>query len=323
LGGLDDLVHLYRWDLDRTYLDTDIHSVRGLVRTAMERATDKRNVPGATTLMRELARCDPSARVTVLSGSPTQLRQVLTDKLALDGVRIDALILKDNLGNLRRGRLRAVRGQIGYKLPELLRQRIGVPAAAGETLFGDDTESDAWVYATYAEALAGRLPAKELADLLVLGGAYPDQIDAALASLARLESSPRVEEAFIHLDRRSPLSRFDGLGPLVAPVFAWMQAACRLHARGRLDDRGLVNVIRHNAEEASLAAVQVAGLLQDAARRGLADSATLLRVIEASTELQPIRKPAIQSLSHTFGDLPPQVPALDLRGWLQREIPRS
>src|SRR5688572_27558652 len=92
-------VHIYRWDLDRTYLDTEIHSVRGLVRAAFETAADKKTVPGAAALLKAVVAHDPEARIYVLSGSPTQMRAVLEQKLALDGVRIDGLFLKDNLGN--------------------------------------------------------------------------------------------------------------------------------------------------------------------------------------------------------------------------------
>ena len=107
-------MHIFRWDLDRTYLDTDIHSGRGLIRTALEGAAQKRALPGSAALIRGLLRTDPSAKVFVLSGSPTQMREVLVRKLALDGVRFERLVLKDNLSNIRRGRLSAVRGQVAH-----------------------------------------------------------------------------------------------------------------------------------------------------------------------------------------------------------------
>ena len=39
-------------------------------------------------------------------------------------------------------RMRAIRGQVGYKLPQLLDLRTRRPTAARETLFGDDSEGD-------------------------------------------------------------------------------------------------------------------------------------------------------------------------------------
>ena len=37
---------VYRWDLDKTYVQTDFSSVRGLFRAATEKAENKRVVPG-------------------------------------------------------------------------------------------------------------------------------------------------------------------------------------------------------------------------------------------------------------------------------------
>ncbi len=74
-----------RWDLDKTYLRTDFDTVRDLVRTAVERPDQKRTVPGAATLMRELGRA--GAEIHILSGSPEQLRSRLEQKLRLDGAR--------------------------------------------------------------------------------------------------------------------------------------------------------------------------------------------------------------------------------------------
>lgn len=43
-----------RWDLDKTYLRTDFDTLRDIVRTALERPDQKRTVPGAAALLREL-----------------------------------------------------------------------------------------------------------------------------------------------------------------------------------------------------------------------------------------------------------------------------
>ncbi len=147
--------HVYRWDLDKTYLRTDFDTLRELVRTAMQKAEDKVNVPGTAALMRELK--SPSTRVCIVSGSPKQMRRVIEDKLRLDVVKWDELVLKDNMSNLMRGRFRALRNQVGYKLPILLESRIALGADVPETLFGDDAEADAFVYSLYGDILAGRV----------------------------------------------------------------------------------------------------------------------------------------------------------------------
>ena len=261
-------MHVYRWDLDKTYLDTDIHSVRGLIRSAFENASQKRNVPGAPALLRALIRFDPQARVTVVSGSPTQMRAVLSEKLALDGVRVDDLILKDNLGNLRRGRVRAVRNQIGYKLPALLRQRAAEGGTAKESLFGDDAEVDALIYALYADVVSGRISPLDLAHHMGRGGAYDDGITDAVASLEKITRTDSVEDIFIVLDRGTPPRTFERLGPRVVPVYAWLQAAIVLWRRGRLSAALAADVVQACADDGSLDERAIVSLVQDVARRG-------------------------------------------------------
>lgn len=223
-------MRVYRWDLDKTYLDTDFDSVRGLLRSAVEPARDKRAVPGASALLRELARERPGwrPRIFILSGSPTQLRPVLEEKLRMDGVRVDEFILKDNLANLKRGRIRAVRSQFGYKLPVLLQGRVGLGDAVAETLFGDDAEVDALVYSVYADAIAGRIAPVELSRILAAAGAYPDAIVDALSALRRVSVADAVDRIFIRLDRGRPWTDFAPLGTRVVPVRSWFAAALAL-----------------------------------------------------------------------------------------------
>ncbi len=278
-------MHVYRWDLDKTYLQTDIHSVRGLLRSAMESAESKRNVPGADVLLRGLLAHDPQARATILSGSPTQMREVLTHKLRLDGIRFDALELKDNLGNLRRGRFRAIRGQLGYKLPRLLTLRASEAVAATESLFGDDAEVDALVYALYADAVAGRVTADEVAHLLRRGGAYDDQIDEARRALARVIVADAVTDIWIHVDRGLPLQSFRVLGPNVHVVFSWLQAALGLWRRGRLSGGQVTEVAQRVGGGGPMASSRRVALVQDAVRRELIERSQLDELLVAEPEL--------------------------------------
>ena len=289
-------MHLFRWDLDRTYLATDIHSVRGLIRTAFESAGDKRNIPGSAALMRAQRSGDPGARIHVLSGSPTQLRKVLKEKLALDGVVPDQMVLKDNLGNLRRGRLSAVRGQVGYKLPVLLAERAALPPETRESLFGDDAEVDALIYAAYAAAVSGALDEAGLVRLLRAGEAYPDTIEVARAALRRIPRAPAVEAIFIHLDLHTPLVRFADFG--VIPVFSWFQAAMVEFVTGRISAEGLVEVARSCTGEGQLSEVALVGLFQDAVRRALvpvAAAGEILRM-EPFSALRPRGERALSLL---------------------------
>ncbi len=299
-------MHVYRWDLDRTYLATEISSVRGLVRAALETADQKRNIPGAPALLRGLIEHDPSCRVAILSGSPPQMRQVLEEKLALDGVRFDQLVLKDSLSSLRRGRVRAVTGQMGYKLPKLLQMRVGLGHVVRETLFGDDSEVDALVYAVYAEAIAGRLPENELARIMEAAGAYPESVDEACRALRQVGRADAVEDAFILLERGNrALARFHLLGPHVVPVYSWFQAAVMLWRRGRLTIGGVEDVARAVFDEGT-SEHGLAGLVQDLVRRGLVATADVERLLVEAPRLAPIVAPVQRALAR-MGP-PPEAP---------------
>jgi hypothetical protein len=70
------------------------------------------------------------------------MRLSLEAKLRLDGIQWDEFVLKPSLRHILRGRFRALRDQVGYKLPALLAARVRAPSHAPETLFGDDAEAD-------------------------------------------------------------------------------------------------------------------------------------------------------------------------------------
>ncbi|MGC6491362.1 MAG: phosphatase domain-containing protein [Myxococcota bacterium] len=261
-------MRIFRWDLDRTYLDTDIHSVRGMLRTALETAADKRTVPGAAPLLRGLVSSNPDCRVAILSGSPEQLRQVLEEKLNLDGIPVDSLTLKDNLGNITRGRWRAIRGQLGYKLPALLEARRQTSLETRESLFGDNSEVDAAIYVLYAEALAGQIDARSMRRVLRKGGAYDDQVSRSLEALHALPKTDAVDDIFIHLDRGHTSSDYDLLGRRVTPVHSWVQAAMVLAVRGRLHAH-LLPAVADSCVGPQAPPERMAALVQDAVRRHL------------------------------------------------------
>lgn len=239
--------YIARWDLDKTYLQTEYATLRDLIRTAFERPDQKRTVPGAATLLREIAAT--GASVHILSGSPEQLRAKLEEKLRLDGARWDTFTLKPNLRNVLRLRFRAVREQVGYKLPALLSARAGLVSSKDahrpflrEVLIGDDAESDALVYSLYADVVAGRVAATELETILTRADAYKDAIADAIRYARLVERGDAVERILIHLDRHSPPSDFTPFGPRLVPFYNYLQAAFVLEEDGRLPAAAVIRV---------------------------------------------------------------------------------
>ena len=235
--------HISRWDLDKTYLRTEFDTVRDLVRTAFERPDEKRTNPGAATLLREMARSGIS--IHILSGSPEQMRKRLEDKLRLDGIRWDTFTLKPNLQNMLRLRFRALRDQLGYKLPALLAARAkGSDSFTGvkETLFGDDAEADAFVYSLYADIMSGRVDRTAVHDIFEKGRVYEDVVEQALLDIERVVSEDVVERILIHLERQTAPRDFQVFGNRVVPFYNYLQPAFVVHEDGRLPSDGVLRV---------------------------------------------------------------------------------
>jgi len=232
---------VYRWDLDKTYLSTDFDSLKGLWRAAVEKAEDKRTFPGAHSLLREL--CATEMRgLYILSGSPEQMRKVLEEKLRLDGIKWDGLVLKPSLNRLLRGRFRFLRDQVSYKLSALLASRLAIAAPYEEVMFGDDAEADAFVYSLYSDLCAGRVGLDLLARVLGLARTYDDDA-AELLELARTVPKKELgKRIFIHLERIEPSTVFEGFGPRVVAFHNYFQPAVVLLQDGLIDADAVVRV---------------------------------------------------------------------------------
>jgi hypothetical protein len=273
--------HTFRWDLDKTYLRTEFDSLRDLAKSAIETAADKQAFPGATALLRALRQ--DGNRICIVSGSPTQMRQVLAAKLALDGVEYDEFVLKNNLKNILRGRFRALRAQIPYKLPAMLHSRINAPAER-ETLFGDDAEADAIIYCLYADLLAGQVSVQDLERVLVASRAYPDDAQRCLDLARQVPKTATVTRMFIHLDRRSPPMGFRRFGPRLVPVFNYFQAALVLYDDHVLTARQVIFVALEMLDSGQYELGHLATSVQDVIRRGRMSRESALRLTEEAHE---------------------------------------
>ncbi len=289
--------HVFRWDLDKTYLRTEFDSVRDLLKSAIETAADKKAYPGATSLLRAL-RGDGN-RICIVSGSPTQMRQVLAAKLVLDGIDFDEFVLKDNLRNIMRGRFRALRAQIPYKLPALLASRAGSPPAPAETLFGDDAEADAIIYCLYADLLAERTSLSDLERILQAARAYDDDAARTLDLARRVPKGSVVNRMFIHLDRKSPPHGFRRFGRRLVPIFNYFQAALVLYGDGVLTARQVLFVAFEMLDSRQFELATLANSLQDLLRRGRLEREVALRLASEATEA------ANQGALTGRSDLPP------------------
>ncbi len=288
-----------RWDLDKTYLRSEFDSFRDLLRSALERADQKRTVPGAATLLRELGRA--GARVFILSGSPRQMRGRIEAKLHLDGVSFERLTLKPNLENMLKLRLRAVRDQLGYKLPTLLEARATLSkptrddgAPLPEILLGDDAEADAFIYALYADLCAGAVDDHVLEAVMHQAHSYDADRARALRWLHEIPKLPIVRRILIHLERQSSPRRFAPFGARVTPFYNYFQAAVVLLSEGLLPRISALRVAVELIREHRFDGEALYRSILDLARRGRLAAPSVEQLLLAAAELKPELPPSTQ-----------------------------
>ena len=276
---------MYRWDLDKTYLRTEFDTVRDLLKVAFESAAQKRTVPGAAALLREITATQPLG-IYIVSGSPEQLRRVLEKKLRLDGVRWDGFTLKPQISNLLRGRFRFLKDQLGYKLAALLRTRAELEAPFDEFMFGDDAEADAFIYSLYSDLCAGRVDAGTLARVLERAGVYEDDVPRLVSLAASAAPHDAGRRIFIHLDRVSAPEGFDDYGPRVCPFYNYLQPAFVLLDHGAIDPLGVVRVASELIIRHGFTADALAASYSDLAARGQVGGAGARLLVEAFSEVE-------------------------------------
>lgn len=259
---------LLLWDIDKTYLDTHFSSFRGLLRIPLELAIDKEAIPGTVPLLRALRRGagKESALVPLyfVSGSPIQLRGTIERKMTIDGVDFDGLTMKDQWGLVRAGRPRDIKAQVGYKLKALLAYRRELPDGARWWLFGDDTESDAQVFALFGEvcrSLRGvsleselrghQVHAQDQREILDLSEGLPTGVDP-------------VEQIFIHLaSGREPARSQD---PRVIATRSYVQTALVLAQAGKIK-REVVAAVAKDLRRRHVSEAELGAHLVDAEHR--------------------------------------------------------
>lgn len=199
----------YVWDIDNTYLITEYHGIRDLIRIRFEEAIDKKPVPGAVPLLQGIRRNaseEQRAPIHFVSASPHAMCETLERRMLLDGVVHDGIAFRDW------SKLRFLRDIFGYKIAALLTLRLEQPAGLRECLFGDDREHDPWVYTLYSRICAGQLRGKTLYRTLRNHGLRRSSSRYAVALAADLPELDPLEWVFIRRIRGKASSPDSGEG---------------------------------------------------------------------------------------------------------------
>lgn len=236
-----------RWDLDKTYLETSFESLRELIKVPFEKGSDKRAVPGVVELIRGMRRCSLAGgyrqQLYFISASPPQISRAIREKLRLDGVEYEGISFKHQVRHLVRGRLDLLREQVGFKLERLLAGARRVQPGARELLFGDDWESDPFVYSLYADLLSGGILPDDCERLLRRCRVHADYRRSVMEHLRRLgPERPSVAGVFILERRQRPGMALDAFGPRMKSSGNYLECSLWMHAMGLLDSEGVAEV---------------------------------------------------------------------------------
>ena len=239
---------VFVWDLDKTYLDTSWGSPSELLRTALEKAFQKKNVPGTSSLVSAIKNHWMSGRgpgsfpIYFITASPPQIEDSIREKLELDEILPLGAFFKDNLKNLKPSRLWRLTQQAGYKVQALLQLRARLGEDVRQILWGDDSESDAVIYSLYSDICARRWSEKDLLNILRGLHVIGEQTDTILELQATIPPCDPVEKIYINLATDTDPEYYLKFGRRMVPTSNTLQTALDLYQDHRLNAEQVVRV---------------------------------------------------------------------------------
>lgn len=248
VGAEKNIDEVFVWDLDKTYLDTAIEGPIELLITAIERAFNKKNVPGTKTLLQSLAQSwtqrsgQTRFPLYFISASPPQMEERIAEKFSIDGIRPFGCFYKDNLRNLTPKRFWRLNKQVGYKLQSLLQLRKKLKDQVKQVCWGDDSEADAVIYNLYSDICARRLGPQDLRTTLKALSVTNDQIDTILLLQSQVPENDPVEKIYINLAIDTDPDYYLKFGRRTVPTYNTFQVSCDLFQDGRLPLEGVFTV---------------------------------------------------------------------------------
>jgi hypothetical protein len=288
---------VFVWDLDKTYLDTRMESLKSLVKTAVEKAFQKKNVPGTGALVRALRNSWQDTHmgradfpIYFITASPPQMEKRIHEKLNLDGIYPYGIFFKDNLKNLRPSRFRRLTQQVGFKVQSLLQLRSHLAPEVRQILWGDDSESDAIIYSLYSDICARRYSNEDLKSILkslhVTGG----QMETIFSLQAALPAHDPVEKIYINLASDTDTEYYSKFGRRTLPTYNTFQTALDLFQDKRLKAEQVVKVAEDMKENFGFTRDELEKSLEDLIRRPVLANETLVEILPILKEHQIVHR---------------------------------
>ena len=176
-------------DIDKTYLETKYESIKEMAKIMLESAVDKKTVEGAREFLRALKFQRPmyhggvSPPLHFVSSSPPQLRTVLEHKIGMDYLLCSSNSFKDQIYNIKMGKLSLLKDQAAYKVASILSLCQNFRGIKYLVLIGDNAENDPYVYTLIKHILTQRISRPESITCLELMGVPTDTAEEIFARL--------------------------------------------------------------------------------------------------------------------------------------------
>lgn len=275
---------IFVWDIDKTYLDTHFETLKGLIRTAFEKAFQKKNIPGTSALVRALTTSVEGASkpfpIYFISASPPQMERKIRAKLDIDGISPYGAFYKDNLRNLKPKYFKRLTQQVGYKLHALLELRTRLKDDVSQTLFGDDSESDALVYSLYSDICSRKLDSRTLERVLDQYHVTRSQLESIFELQSRIPQNDPVHKIYINLASDTDPDYYEKFGRRTFPTFNTFQMALDLFQDGILLEAQLLRVVQDMVNNYGFTSDEIAKSLEDLIVRRRVTQETTKKAVE-------------------------------------------
>ncbi len=303
---------VYVWDLDKTYLDTTIDSFKGLFATIFEKSFSKKNIAGATELIKSLARyrkknfSENEFLLYFVSASPPQMESKIYEKFQLDEIFPTAMFYKDNLKNLRPSKFVFLKKQVGYKLQALMQLRMQLSVDVRMLCFGDDSESDVMIYNLFSDVCARRFTQNALIKLLEKLGVTDLQIDEIIRMQSLAPVQDPVEKIYINLATDTDASYYTKFGRRTLATYDSFQIALDLVQDQRLSLEELGSIITEMQTKYNISTAQMTKSFEDLTRRRVMGLSTFEMIknyliekkiitLSWTTKIEPLREKIVEN----------------------------
>lgn len=277
---------VFLWDIDKTYLDSTIDSLSGLLTTIVEKAFNKKNIPATNILLQNLYSYRQKTRglqlfpIYFISASPPQMEERISEKFAIDNIRPFGCFYKDNLSNLRPSRFWRLRRQVGYKLQALMQLRTRLAEDVKQICWGDDSETDAVIYNLYSDICARRIGSQEVRTILEKFWVTSEQIDTILDLQGAVPIHDPVEKIYINLATDTDPDYYLKFGRRTVATSNTFEVSLDLIQDSRLGLEGLYAVAQDMIYNYGYTPEELAKSLNEMVRRSILGERAYLEIFE-------------------------------------------